>query len=439
MEVVIKSYSNAKMTLLVFAFGFVIFFLRFTQPIITPTIYAEDGVWLGSAISNGWLHTLLNARPDYFVFFNVFFLFIAAVLSKIFSGNVLLLAPLFIALLSYSFYAITSTIIFWTVKRYTNAVSAWVAFGLSVLIPLGLSQAESFGTLVQVGFYMPILSICFHLFKGDENSRIKKAVLDLFIFLMAATNPVCFVVTGVYFLINFLNAANKKKFLLDMLPLLVALLVLCIIIAPRMNGSGGIAGVSYNSEHIIEMVTARSILYPFVFPFYHKLTNSLSLGLTGIYVGIVLFAYFRSEKKVKNAILLLAIMLIAYDVATVAGRSAITGLLTGYGATYPDRYFMGINIISTTLFAICLHQLQSPFIKYLMIVILIVVYAVGSNILFESASDKRRIALDFVFTNALCNAKDEGNGFKRVMILPSPDWYIRVPAGYIDSLGCVKI
>lgn len=438
MEVVIKTYSNAKITLLVFILGFLIFFVRFTQPIITPTIYAEDGVWLGSAISNGWLHTFLNARPDYFVFFNIFFLFVASVLSKIFSGNVLLLLPLFIALLSYAFYAMASTVIFWTVRKFASDVAAWVAFGLSVLIPLGVSQAESFGTLVQVGFYMPILSVCVHLFRSNELSHIKKALCDILIFLMVATNPICFAVTGIYLLIHFFSETNKKKFILNLSPLLGALLILFIVIAPRMNGSGGIVGVSYNPEHLIEMVTARSILYPFIFPFYHTLTNSISLGLTGIYVGIVFFAYLRSEKKVRNVIFLMAAMLIVYDVATVAGRSAITGLLTGYGATYPDRYFMGINIISTTLFALCIHQLQSPLVKYLMIVILVVVYAFGVNTLFESASDKRRIALDFVYTNALCNAKDEGNGFKRIMILPSPDWYIRVPAEYIDSLGCVR-
>lgn len=438
MEVVINSYNNTRLIFLVFILGFLIFFARSTQPIITPTIYAEDGAWLGDAISNGWLHTFLHARPDYFVFFNVFFLFIAASLSKIFGGNVLMLLPLFIALLSYCFYAITSTIIFFAVKKYTNHMMAWVAFGLSVLVPLGISQAESIGTLVQVGFYMPILSIFFHLARRDLNSLTGKIFCDIFIFLMAATNPVNFAVTGLYVMIGFFSEKNKKNFLLEITPLLSALLILFILIVPRMNGTGGIVGVSYNPDHLIEMVTARSILYPFVFPFYHKLNDTISIILTGIYAVMVLIAYLRAERKIRPVILFMAGMLVIYDASTAAGRAAITGVLTGYGVTYPDRYFMGINIIAVVLLIVCIYQIRNSLVKYGVVAALIVIYGAGINMLFESASDKRRIALDYVYTNALCNAKDEGNGFKQIMILPGGGWSIRVPSGYIDSLSCVR-
>ncbi|MDU6923493.1 hypothetical protein [Franconibacter helveticus] len=413
------------------------FFARYPQPVITPTLYAEDGVWLGNAISNGWLHTFLHARPDYFVFFNIFFLFLAALLSKIFSGSVLMLLPLFVATLSYAFYSFTSTIIFWTVKRHANYMLACAAFCFSIFIPLGVSQAESIGTLVQIGFYMPILSICLHLFRTDASS-VKKGLCDVGIFLMAATNPVCFAITGMYFIINFFREADKKRFVLSLIPLSIALLILFAIIVPRMNGSGGIAGVSYNPAHLIEMVSARAVLYPFVFSFYSKLNDVISVGLVIMYIGIVLVAYMRSEPKTKAAILFLLAMLIIYDAATVAGRSAITGLLTGYGSTYPDRYFMGINIISVTLITICLYQIKIPALKYAFLAVMLVLYISKMHTFFESSSDKRRIALDYIYTNALCNAKDEGNGFKQIMILPSPDWYIRVPAGYIDTLGCVR-
>jgi hypothetical protein len=438
MEVVIKTYNHTRITVFIFVLGFLIFFARYTQPIITPTIYAEDGVWIGSALSNGWLDTFLHARPDYFVFFNIFFLFVAALLSKIFSGNVLMLLPFFIALLSYCFYAITSTLIFWVVKKYTNYLMATLAFGFSVFIPLGGSQAESIGTLVQVGFYMPILSICIHLFRTETFHPLKKALCDILIFFMAATNPVCFAVTGMYVVINFFTERDKKKFFIKLLPLLIALFILFLFIVPRMNGSGGIAGVSYNPAHLIEMATARSLLYPFVFSIYNKLNDTLSIGLTLIYLGIVLLALLRSDAKTRAAILLLLTMLVIYDVATVAGRSAITGLLSAYNSTYPDRYFMGINIISTTLLVISLYHIKVPWVKYFLIACLFIIYASGIKSFFESPSDKRRIALDYVYTNALCNAKDEGNGFKQVMILPGPEWYIRVPEGYINSLGCVR-
>jgi hypothetical protein len=429
-------FTPMKVIFLTFAIGFLVFFARFPQPIITPTIYAEDGVWIGSAISNGWVYTFLHARPDYFVFFNIFFLYIASILSKIFSGSVLMLLPLFIALLSYAFYAFTSVMVFLTVKKLANIPMAILAYVMSVLIPLGTSQAESLGTLVQIGFYMPVLSICFHLLRDEILSLVKKSACDVIIFLMAATNPVNFVVTGVYVVIKLFTESDKKKFLFSILPLLVFLLALFVAIVPRMNGNGGIIG-SYNPDHVIEMVTARSIIYPFLFPFYKQLNNFTSIILTLAYFLLVLIAFFRAKNNVRSAIVLMAVILIIYDIATTAGRSGITGLLSGYNSTYPDRYFMGINIIAIMLFTICIAQLSRGVFDYIAIAGMFYIYISGLNSMFESNQDKRRIALDYVYTNALCNAKDEGNGFSRIEILPTKDWYIRVPSGYVKSIGCV--
>ncbi|KAA5930348.1 MULTISPECIES: hypothetical protein [Pantoea] len=437
MEVPIKTLSHSKVAMITFVISFLIFFARFPQPVITPTIYAEDGVWIGSALSNGWLYTFLHARPDYFVFFNIFFLFSSALLSKVFSGSVLMLLPLFIALISYAFYALTSVIIYFTVRRYANNMMAVLAFMMSVLVPLGVSQAESIGTLVQIGFYMPVLSICAHLYRDSSSCKKRRAVCDILIFLMAATNPVNFAVTGSYLFIKFFCTEDKKKLLIGFAPLLVAMLVLFIVIVPRMNGSGGILG-AFNSSNLIEMLTARSILFPFVFSFYDKLGNASAIILTLGYFLLILVAYIKAEPQVRISILLLFFMLIIYDAATAAGRSGITGLLNGYNSTYPDRYFMGINIISSVLIAVCLGQFKKRRFRYVVVLLLIIVYACGLKNTFESSQDKRRIPLDYIYTNALCSASDEGTGFSRIKILPSADWYIRLPSGYVQSIGCVK-
>lgn len=433
----INKYSTMKLAAATFIIAFLVFFIRFPQPIITPTIYAEDGVWIGSALSNGWIHTFLHARPDYFVFFNIFLLFISALLSKIFSGSVLMLLPLFIALVSYTFYAFTSAVLFLTIKKYTGSLLAFVAYFMSVLIPLGFSQAEVIGTLVQVGFYMPVLSICAHLYRDRSESRIKHILCDALIFLMAATNPVNFAITGIYFGIKFFSTSEKKKFVLNMLPLLCALLVLFLIIAPRMNGSGGIIS-SYNGDHLLEMVTARSVLFPFIFPWYAKLADISSVILTLLYASVVVLSYLKADKKSRVAIILLAAMLVIYDTATSFGRSGITGLLTGYEYTYPDRYFMGINIISIALLCICVGQFRCKSIQISFAAIMLCIYITGSKNAFEADHNKRRIPLEYIYTNALCSAKDEGTGFSQIQILPSPEWFIRLPSGYIQSIECVR-
>lgn len=434
---IIKVRSTASVAFIAFSAAIIVFFLRYPQPIITPTIYAEDAVWVGSALTNGWVHTFIHARPDYFVFFNIFFLFIASNLSKLFSGSELLLLPFFIASLSYAFYAISATVISLTVRRYTGNVMAIIAFFMSIMIPLGMSQAESIGTLVQIGFYMPILSICVHLYRDKNESVALRLTSDLLIVLMAATNPVNFIITGIYTVIKLFTSDSKTRFLAGLAPLLVTLLFLFIIIVPRMNGTGGIIG-AYNGKHLIEMVTARSILFPFVFSFYNKLNDLIAVIFTILYFAFVIFSYIKVDKAIRIPILLLAITLIVYTAATAAGRSGITGILTGYDVTYPDRYFMGINIISTILMAICVGQINNGMYRYLYGLAIIIIYAFGMSKAFETAQEKRNIPLEYIHTNALCNAKSEGNGFSRIQALPSRDWYIRVPSSYVDSIICKK-
>lgn len=396
MDVCAKNYYYARVIYILFVFGFIVFFARFPQPVITPTIYAEDGIWIGSALSNGWLDTFIHARPDYFVFFNIFFLWCASFLSSLFSGSPIIILPLFIAFLSYAFYSFTSVVIFMTVKRYAGVMVAFLAYGMSILVPLGISQAESIGTLIQIGFYMPVLSICAHLYRDDDGSTKRKIVCDILIFLMAATNPVNFAVTGIYFSISFFNSEYKKRLTISFLPLIIALLLLFLIIVPRMNGSGGIIG-AYNRSHLIEMVIARALLYPFIFTFYSKMSNATSIITTMIYAAFVALAFFKAEKRSRIAILMFASMLIIYDAATAAGRSGITGLLTGYDSTYPDRYFMGINIISSSLMAICAGQFKNTMVRYAWGLSMVIVYVFGIHMMFESSQDKRRIALDYIY------------------------------------------
>ncbi|WP_240783130.1 hypothetical protein [Escherichia sp. E2748] len=66
---------NISSYIILIIFGMIILAMRYTTPIINPWLYAEDGVWVANALNHGWLETFINAREDYFVFFNIFFLF----------------------------------------------------------------------------------------------------------------------------------------------------------------------------------------------------------------------------------------------------------------------------------------------------------------------------------------------------------------------------
>lgn len=429
--------------LLLFAFGFLMLFMREPGALLTPRVYAEDGIWTAAALRDGWIHTFYHARTDYYVFFNIALLFIASKISYLVSASPLVFLPQAIAIVSYSFYSIASVLIYKTLRIYSNIFFAMSGFLFSILIPLGLSTSESIGTLVQVGFYMPIISICLHLLRTEYSKKWSRYIFDIFIFLAAATNPVCFAVTGIYFILQITKAVNEKNVknvLLDLLPIISSLAFLFLIIVPNLNGQGGIP-ISPNPDNVIEMVTARSVVYSFIFPWYSNLNDYLSILLTLLFASMCIAAYINTgNMRVRQAIALLSSMLIVYTIATAMGRYGITGILSGYKITYPDRYFMGINVIASTLFIIVISQLSKMyFMKYISYAFTIMILAFHiTDAVNKTSLNYASLKYDAVgeFNRNLCNSEITPDGFALIQIQPVPDWKMKVPHKYISNIDC---
>ena len=177
------------------------------------------------------------------------------------------------------------------------------------------------------------------------------------IFLAAATNPV---VVPIIYLMAFFDIFGRKGWRLRIksyLPLLVSLLIISLIIAKNIHGQGGI-NLPPNYNNYIEMVFARQILYPFVFPWYHELSDTISLIIFFFYSSYCILCYSLSRNILaKHQILFVFISLVIYCAATSIGRSGLSSILDGYSTTFPDRYFMGVNILSLILFVLCTAQL----------------------------------------------------------------------------------
>ncbi|WP_233592707.1 hypothetical protein [Citrobacter freundii] len=204
------SNLNIKYYILLILFGMLFLAIRYTTPLITPWVYAEDGVWVANALSHGWMNTFINAREDYFVFFNIFFLFVSTSISNLLSGSPLLLLPQSIAVVSYFFYSLIAVMAFHTIIKIAHPIFAIFVYFLTLLIPLGLSQSENIGHLLQIGFYMPAIAMVLILQRECITKKTTKNVIDLLIWLTAATNPVVFLVVGGYYSFKFLIINEKK-------------------------------------------------------------------------------------------------------------------------------------------------------------------------------------------------------------------------------------
>lgn len=333
----LKSF-NCKLnhSLVLFIFGVLLLVLRYTDPFLNPILYAEDGVWVGQGLSYGWINTVFHARSDYFTVYNILGLYISTIISSFFTGNPLILLPQSIALVSFSFYSLIAVLVFNFSKRSCSLFISYSLYVLVLFLPLGSSQSEILGRLLQIGFYMPVFSLCIFEYMRTSRSKLYSYMAAVMIFLAAATNPV---VVPIIYLMAFFDIFGRKGWRLRIksyLPLLVSLLIISLIIAKNIHGQGGI-NLPPNYNNYIEMVFARQILYPFVFPWYHELSDTISLIIFFFYSSYCILCYSLSRNILaKHQILFVFISLVIYCAATSIGRSGLSSILDGYSTTFPD-------------------------------------------------------------------------------------------------------
>ena len=432
---------------ILFLLGIVLLFLRNPDPFINPIVYAEDGVWVGMGLTKGWYFALIHARSDYFVLFNVAFLFIAAELSSILSGSPLELLPESIGIVSLSFFSGTATAIFFITKKIAPTFFRIVLYLLLLLIPLGVSQNEIIGRLLQVGFYVPLIAVILFYLRGSSEKKHSIYGIDFLLFLCAATNPVVFGIWAVYLLEDLFNKSKIRDWIYRNSTLIFPVGILLIILLPRLGGSGGIPG-ELVASNIIEAIIARPILYPYIFPWYSQLTDSFALILFLLWVFIIFFGYFYSSNiKAKRLILFSMVGLIVFDLAAILMRPGLTGYLSNYQTTFPDRYFMGINALSIMVTIISLSQISIvknwalKIFGYSIIFIFIAIYACYIEDIFEVSSSKLPLMGKLDFYEQLCMSEtQEDSNISLVQIYPEiSQWKMSVPSSLVNKSGCKYI
>ncbi|NHN77252.1 hypothetical protein HA520_08100 [Azotobacter chroococcum] len=442
-EKVSKKIISCCPAIVLFFIGMVLLFVRNPDPILNPIVYAEDGVWAGLGLSNGWGYALVHAREDYFVFLNILLLFISTKLSSWIAGNPIVLLPESIALVSFGFFSAVATGAFLITRGFMPAAFRGGLYLLLLLLPLGMSQNEIVGRILQVGFYIPLISVML-LFWRDQAATYLRVLIDAVLFLCAATNPVIFAVVFLYLIWDFFKDFDLQASLKRNLALVIPFAILLAFLLPRVGGKGGIPG-GFVSEGFVEAFIGRAIIYPFAFPWYETLSDKIVFGLFGLWVFLVGFSFWIAKSQAARKIMLfLAVTLALYDVATIAMRPGLTGLLSSYQITFPDRYFMGINVLVVFLTMVSLSQISISrnlgprLLGVVALSAMVWIYGWNSSYFLETNGTKMAIKGQFDFRDQVCLSKssmDKSSLF--IQIYPDmPGWQMTVPNDVIDKSRC---
>ena len=424
-----------------FVLGVAALMVRNPDPLINPVIFAEDGTWTGQGLINGWLDAAINARDDYFVFINVILLFIATKLSAILSGSPLALLPKSIALTSYSFFSLIATFTFATVNRVSRPAYAIAGYLFILFIPLGFTQNEIIGRILQVGFFIPLAAVMLLFWRDRLSSTLSMHAVDILVLLCSATNPMTFAICAIYIFPKLLagkDAISRAKLSV----LVIGHAILLSALLPRMVGGGAVHG-RLIAGTVIETALGRSIAYPFFFPWYSKLTDLIAVIVALAFGSFVFMAYRRSSNaEAKWLILFTAATLCVCIGATVVMRPELTEMFENYTTTFPDRYFMGLNALALFLFIVSASQLSTsgmPSARVLGRFVPIVlggVYLWHINKIIELGGSRYPIRTGQSFVEQLCvsKASDVAN-VQTVHIYPDT-WTMGVPVRLVDKRSC---
>jgi hypothetical protein len=378
--------------LICFSISFLIFFFRNPDPFLNPIFYTEDGRhYVGLILSLDFGYALFHARPDYPVYGNVILAGVAVGINQIFySGNILYL-PQIIAVVSYLFFALVASL---PVLLFGNRIKTTYLIVLALIssfFPLGHSDLEVIGRLSNVGYafvYIAFLLTAYRLSHISNYSLIRIIIIDLAITIAACTNPVVYLIFPAIYLpylkkyfinkIPFRNILTMASFWSAIFVGIVLLFqIINIITGPSVSydESQNQLAWSFDFSKAIEMLVARSILYPIIYSIYGNMNNVIVMGISATIVAV--FIKF-SNRNNQDLYFLGTYSLIVFTIAAAVVRPGLSTFLDNYTSTFPDRYYYGQNLLAIFFFVLLVNdiacRLSQPAVRVGLLALMLTIF-----------------------------------------------------------------
>ncbi len=384
-----KEFLDKYKFIFLFVLGIVILYCRNAYNLKNPIMYAEDGVWFSDIMKNGLGWSIVNSRSDYFVLLLATMLKFADLIDIVVFSSNLKYVPYIITIISYTFITLVAILPFLTLgKRVNNYGKLFLYFGI-LLLPMGTTNTEILGRILQSHFYMWIITFCLLVYRFDnkDKRKILLIITDILLLCTIATFPSVLLLVLGYALIemfyiikrNFYDIKmkkNEKRFNFNKIKSVIktefkkfstwSLFIFCllvfilgIVLLIKMNHSTMNFETGGNVYNIVEFLV-RGMCYIFIWPFYDNLnivSGSIIIIITLIFYII---NYFFIDKKSKKFYLICLFSFFLITITTLVSRFYLTYHLVHFTIrSVPDRYYILMNM--TSLFPIAI--LVSDWIK----------------------------------------------------------------------------
>ncbi|MEJ8322445.1 hypothetical protein WKI40_04730 [Kosakonia sacchari] len=409
---------------------FLLFSLRNLDPILYPTVYAEDAVWTAKVIDEGFWNTAFNTRVFPILGFVLFYKAALLLLDIFCQGNLFYL-PLVYFILSNLFLSLCVLAAYYAFRNLLSRGSLFCLLTAVVLMPVGFDGNEIYGRILNLGFIFPVLQVfllCAVLLNRQSMLLAIFALLVALISCMTLPVGVGFqVVFGV--ICVYCGYKNKSYFFYAQALASIAIILasLFMISGRAIHDSGG-ADLPVKLAAFIEFALLRALLYPLLFSVYKHLNDVavvvvfLCLLVSIIYAMKRLFC--NSKKLIDKRLLVIAFIWASFGIyylSIIVMRRGLSSLFNDYTTTFPDRYFLGVNILFVVALLVILDK--TIFAKAISLIIAVpMVLSAGST--FELGRPAMKVSGSPLWTTEYCqyivSDNDRSNGLS--ITIPPDGW-----------------
>jgi len=449
-----RAWADAASFLGLVAVGTAVLYARALHSLAMPILYTEDGVWMAALFHKGFWHTLIHAKGEttpYFVSLNILLLQAAKSLNRLCCGDSLAHLPHCVSALSMLFYSFLAAAPVRLLRPFLGRIARALLWSLVIFMPVGDSAFEIFGRLSNIGFGMLFLCFCLLAWRrvADRSRPWWIVAADAGVFVCATTNPLCYPLVAVDYAIRGLALRRRGSAPLAVLrgspaaasaaALAGGLAVAVVGMALLESRPNPFLKESFRWGEAIEAFVARSLLFPFVFPFYSALGDVATVAIAALVAGL---AWWLTAGAPRERLVVLAAGAVGACAAgaTLVMRPGLTRLLDGYSTSLLDRYYFGTSLFA--VLAVCAAVsagLRAPNRQRRMtaaavVALLVAVYLVGAGSLVEVGGPRWRDLPTRDFAAAVTAAGTEVAGAKRVAVQLHPlSWQARFPVANVRA------
>ncbi len=455
---------------MLFVIGMLLLLCRSLYSLKYPSLYAEDGTWISLLLKDGFLHTALHVRYDYFEFVIVLFQQLALTCAQLFCKGDLRTIPIFITVISCVYYTFVAMLPAMTMGNRLNWLAKTFLFFAILCLPLGQSYTEILGRTLQCHMLVWVIVFCFLVYrydhKNDPTKKWKIFLIDFLLIFLIPSFPAAIIGYGIYGIIElkdilqayFIGPQKKLSFsrIKEMLKqewkkssirsLVVSGLIIVVmgcILFFRIKATN--QGIPLSQQEPfpyqkLPEILLRVFCYPLVFGIYHSMNHLKALFIVGLTVALFVFFFFQLAKEHRKFYLLTLLSWLLSGFVIIVTRTSIFGFLNHYQVSYPDRYYMISNVCLFFPIAVLLSEKKALFQMVRAIVIFYFCYSIfvyGGRIFtfYKNENDIGGIH-DGTWREALQKSYDENkktkDGKYYLVELEPITWWCEIPVQNVE-------